>query len=164
MVAEGSRKGRDYWQMQGSKISRRGVKEMTTRKRPISVTVIAWFEIVTSGDILFKTLYYAKPEFRQLLEASGRSVVITVLWGIVGGVICLVSGIAMLKGLNWGRLLCLCYPPISIVLTLLLYGFHRSKSFIGGVVLYIVALVFLTRPAASTFFAGGSSEKQDVEE
>ena len=136
-------------------LQKRSEREMRARKRPTSVTVIAWFEIVTSGNILFKVIYYAKPEFRQLLEASGRSVATNVLWGIVGGVIGLVSGIAMLKGLNWGRLLCLCYPPVSIALTLLLYGFHRSKFFIVGVMIYIAELVFLTRPAASTFFAGG---------
>ncbi len=137
--------------------------KVSTRKRPISVTVIAWFEILTSGDMLFKMLYYAKSEFRQLVEASGRSVTISVLWGIVGGVITLVSGIAMLKGLNWGRWLCLCYGAISIVLTLLLYGFYAPKFLIGGIAIYIVQLVFLTRPAVSTFFTCGSSEKQDVE-
>ena len=147
-----------------SKNLQRRSKEMSTRKRPISVTVIAWFEIVGSSISLFDMLSYAMPEPRQLLEALGRSVSITVLSGIVDGVISLVSGIDMLKGLNWGRLLCLCYPPISIVLTLLLYGFHRSKLFIAGLVLYIVVFVFLTRPAASTFFAGESSEKHDVEE
>ena len=115
--------------MQWSKIYRKGVKEMSARKRPTSLTIIAWSQIVISGIVLFNILNFAKPEFRQLMEASGRSAAISVLWGTIGGVIVLISGIAMLKGLNWGRFLCLCYPPISIVFTSLLYGFHYWTLF-----------------------------------
>ena len=102
---------------------------MNTRKRPISVIVIAWSEIVIGGIILFNMLYHAKPEFRQLMEVSGKSLTISVLWAIVSGAIVLVSGIALLKSRNWDRLLHLCYPSISFVLTSLLYGFHYSTLF-----------------------------------
>ena len=85
---------------------------MSKKKRPTSVTVIAWIGIVLGGSSLFNLLSYALPESRQLLEASGRSVVMAVLLGAVDGVIFLVSGIAVLKGLNWGRLLYLFYRPI----------------------------------------------------
>ena len=103
---------------------------MSARKRPTSVTIIALSEILITGIILFNILIHMKPGFRQLMEISGGSLAISVLWGIVVGVIALVSGIAMLKGSNWERLLYhLCYPSLSFVLVSLLYRFHYSTFF-----------------------------------
>lgn len=135
---------------------------MDTKKRPTSVTVIAWIIIVTNGLSFVTMLTYTMPEVQRALEAAGMSVAIATLWTAVGGAIGVVSGIAILKGLNWGRLLYLCFAPISIVLGWLLYGFRPTH--VLTVIFYIVVLVFLTRPAASTFFARENSEELKLEE
>lgn len=125
-------------------------------KRPTSVTVIAWIIIVAGGLSFVSILAYTISEVQWALEAADISVAIDILWRIVSGVIGVVSGIAILKGLNWGRLLYLCFVPISIVIGWILYGFRPTD--ILTVIIYIVVLVFLTSPAASAFFASGVSE------
>ncbi len=106
-------------------------------KRPTSVTVIAWIIIVSGGL-----------SFWFLLRPIA---VLNVLWGLIHGTIALTSGIAMLRGLNWGRLLYLLYVPVAIILRLLLYGFF--PMLIVNVIWYAAFLILLTRPAASAFFA-----------
>lgn len=106
-------------------------------KRPTSVTVIAWI-IIVSGGLSF--WFLLRP-----------TTVLSVLWGVIRGTIALASGIAMLKGLNWGRLLYLLYVPVAIILRLLLYGFSPMQ--IMTVICYAAFLILLTRPAASAFFA-----------
>ncbi len=106
-------------------------------KRPTSVTVIAWI-IMVSGGLSFWFLLH-------------NTTVLKVLWGIIRGTIALASGIAMLRGLNWGRLLYLLYVPVVIILLLLLYGFF--PMLIVNVICYVAFLILLTRPAASAFFA-----------
>ncbi len=142
-------------------------------KRPASVTIIAWIFIVASGlnlvnlsrvltqrkalqfEIADKVPFWAIPPYADF-KVVGKSEVIVALWSVVAGAIGLISGIAILKGLNWGRLLYLFSMPISIVLTWL-HGFHTIDTL--KVIFYVIFLVFLTRPAASLFFARRNSEE-----
>jgi hypothetical protein len=119
--------------------SRIGMESMTMEngRRPVSVTVIGWI------IILFGVL-----SFWFLLRPT---IVLNLLWGVIHGTIALASGIAMLRGLNWGRLLYLLYVPVAIILRLLLYGFFPLQ--IVTVIWYVAFLILLTRPAASAFFA-----------
>ena len=129
---------------------------MDNKKRPTRVTVIAWLVIVAGGYMLVvMPLIYTIPEVQQSLEEGGRSVAISVLLAVVAGAIAMVSGIAMLKGLNWGRLLYLGFVPIGFVLSLVLYG-PRPRLIIPAIG-YIVILAFLTSPDASTFFGSRAS-------
>lgn len=126
------------------------------KKRPTGVTVIAWIIIIMNGLSLVVTpIAFTMPEGKRVLEQAGLSLATAIFWMVVSGGICMVSGIAMLKGLNWGRLLYLYFAPISIILGWVLYGFRPN---IVSVIIYMVILVFLTRPAASTFFASGNSQ------
>lgn len=135
---------------------------METKKRPTSVAVIAWIIIVVHGlSLVITPLGYTMPVVRQALEAVGVSVAIAVLWAIVSGAIGLVSGIAILKGINWGRWLFLCFYPLSLVISWWLYGFRLT--YIISIIFYIIVLVLLTAPAASTFFARGSSMESKLE-
>ena len=130
-------------------------------KRPKSVTVVAWSIILIEGLGLANTRQYAMLEFRHLWGTQMSSMLISLLWAVVGGLVGVVSGIAILRGRNWGRLLYLCFIPITTVLRLLQYGFLYGFSnifrpsymflLILGLTFYIIVLVCLTRTRASLF-------------
>lgn len=129
---------------------------MDAKKRPTRVTVIAWIIIVTSSLGLVSTPFTATmPQVKRMLEATGTSVPIALLLAFVAGGIGLVSGVAMLRGINWGRLLYLGFTPFSFALSWVLYGFR--PLYILSVLFYLVVLVLLTRPAASVFFSSKAS-------
>ena len=127
-------------------------------KRPRSVTIIAWILIVRACMGLPSLVIFSR---RRL---SGDSVIFILATAII-----IVSGIAILKGLNWGRLLYLFYIPIAYAWGLIVFAFSFSGRFseittdsmvklnfiklIPETIFYIVAFVYLTRPAASAFFA-----------
>lgn|SRR2546422_167527 len=125
------------------------------KSRPTSITIISWLFIIGGGLSLVQVPWViSKPEVQRILEVMtpGMSVTMSVAISTVGSVVSLISGVAMLKGHNWGRLLYLCYTPIATVPIWIIYGFHLV--YIYSIVLYIIVLVFLTRQAASTFFGG----------
>jgi hypothetical protein len=127
---------------------------MEVNKRPVSVTVIAWIIIVTSAIALATAPISSRmPEVQEFYEATGVSLAGVLIWSVAVNVIVLVSGISILKGRNWGRLVYLCFMPVSMVVSMILFGFRAI--FILSVIYYIVVLVLLTRPAASAFFRGG---------
>ncbi len=143
---------------------------MDNRKRPKSVILIACILIAAS-------LYYFANAFVNMLKSDSISSVavskvLALLWLIVSGAVGVVSGIAILKGLNWGRLLWLCYMPISIISynILLIAGFRFLEAgFLKAVYLilvnivtigfYVIVIAFLKRPASLAFFTHGNSEE-----
>lgn len=152
---------------------------MDNGKRPRSATLIACILIAASLYCFANAII--EPDYRRsfvnMLKSEGISSVSVskvsaLLWLIISGVAGVVSGIAILKGLNWGRLLCLCYMPISIISynILLIAGFRFLEAeFLKAVYLivanivaigfYAIVIVFLTRPASLAFFTHGSSEE-----
>ena len=136
--------------------------KMVAERRPTSVTVIGWIITVLSGLSLLNLSgrFALDPAFRRpLTDAHTFVIIMVVLWGTANGVIGLVSGIAILRGVNWGRLLYLCYTPVSTVVFVALlarFGFFKSIYFvlisIIMIAFYIICLVCLTRSAASRFF------------
>jgi len=127
---------------------------MGMSKRPASVSVIAWIIIVTGGLIMpVALLTFFVPEMQRMLEINR----IISAWAVLNGCVVILSGIAMLQGLNWGRLPYLWFIPISLVLGWLIYGFHGTH--ILTVTLYIVMFMFLTRTDAKTFFISRKSKK-----
>ena len=129
---------------------------MRKRKRPRSVTVIAWIIIVLHGLALFGLLVVlAMPPATRLQAAvGGEPEAAAYARGLLGGGIGVISGIAMLLGLNWGRLLYLWFVPISLVVTLALSGSKLHSSFPLTVILYIVVLHYLRRADVRAFFQG----------
>lgn len=125
---------------------------MTELKRPASVTGIGWF-ILLAGVVSLACIpvVWAIPELQRTLKETGWGPTEAALWTTVGGLIQVASGLAILKGLNWGRLLYLIYVPLSLLLYWLLKGFDPLS--LTSIPLYVVILVLLTRPVAATFFA-----------
>jgi hypothetical protein len=85
------------------------------------------------------------------------------------GIVLIVSGVAILKGLQWGRLLFFVCGAVPIVLTILSWLFHKTdtvsavRSLLPMIMLYAVAIVFLTRPLAAKFFKDMSKPVLNLE-
>ena len=136
---------------------------MDSKKRPTSVTVIAWIILASNGiTMVCMPLASTMPEVQDAYEKMGMSVAVAMFWVVVGGAIGIASAIAMLNGLNWGRLLYLIFSPISIVLGWIIYGFRPSS--IPSVIVYIVFLLFLMGPDASKYFGGRVSAIPEIKE
>lgn len=127
---------------------------MSPKKRPNSVTVIGWINIISGGLSLISMIFPATEEAQILLDATGRTGAIFTLMRILSSVIYFISGIAMLKGLNWGRLLYLYSVPTWIVFSGIIYLF--SPMLVIAIIPYIIILMFLTRPKALAFFKNGT--------
>ncbi len=137
---------------------------MDTVKRPTSVTVIAWILIALYGlfGLIFTPFQFSRPMIQQFLIARGMPLVLAVLVAIASSALFLISGIAMLRGFNWGRLLCIYLMVASLVYDWGVCGF-RPAIFIH-VIIYIVIFTFLTRPATMAFFKGRAPDKSKAGE
>jgi hypothetical protein len=138
---------------------------MCKKERPKSVTVIGWIIIVWYSLGILNMVFMGL----QVLFSgtSGRSVLVIsvyMLWIAILGTI-LVSGIGILKGYNWGRILYLLTAPIVIIFGCLWFLYYGSRISIPSILIYVpiriilpvifytVVFIFLKRPAASTFLA-----------
>lgn len=122
--------------------------------RPKSVSIISWIIIVLGFSTLYSAMrmpeIFSKPEYQKLAEITGWSLGFSILITSIVGILSLISGIAMLKGLNWGRLLYLWGYGITVLFNIITRGF--SLLALPGIIIFTVFLIFLTRPAASEFF------------
>ena len=98
----------------------------------------------------------------QFKEAMAKTPVppmgpITCIMMFAGPLVVIISGIAMLKGQNWGRLLYAIWTPVAVLIGLVTSGI---SGIILPVVIYLVVVFFLFRPNVNQYF--GSSEAEDA--
>ena len=138
----------DYYEMTRQV---KGDCEMEGPKRPVSVLVVAIILIVSGGlGFINVPLAFVMPEVEKVWAAMGVSLPVAITMIVVGAGITLISGIALLGGHNWGRLLYLVGVPVLTVVGWLIHGFLLSQ--VMGIAVYLVFLVLLTRPTASAYF------------
>ena len=131
------------------------VKETSRGGRPTSVTVISWFIIVSAIMALAQGIWGMFDPLTQDVMKSA-SLPISVQYGLMfAGVLVSVScSIAMLKGKGWGRSFWVSWSSVSIVVGLVVSPV--PAVILPGLVLFLVAAVFLYRPAVSSYFAAAS--------
>lgn len=122
--------------------------------RPRSVSIISWIIIILGCSALYNVVrmpeIFSKPEYQKLAEVTGESLGVSMLITSISGILFLASGIAMLKGFNWGRLLYLWGVGIMVLFNIITRGF--SPLVIPSIIIYIIFFIFLTRSAVSEFF------------
>ncbi len=116
------------------------------RERPKSVSVVSWLLIVFSISGLVVMLGTA-----VAIEFDSRFMPIIIAGG-VASLLQVAMGVGMLNGKNWARLLFLWLTPVSIIIGFL--GGRVSPGSVIKIVWYIIFAVYLTKPAAVTFFTG----------
>jgi hypothetical protein len=123
-------------------------------ERPLSVTVISWYFIVSAGTSLFFLLAgLNNPATKAMItinqKLSSNSMISQLCVWFVGLVISVLCGIMMLNRKNWARRLYVIWGPIGIVL-----GFVTSPYIhvIYGIIFFVICTILLFRPKANEYF------------
>ena len=122
------------------------------RVRPTSVTVIAWLLVVGGAIKLLWTLTFLYDSTVEELMARNSSLPVPVQYFDMYAslLMAIVSGIAMLKGQNWARML---YVTWSLIGLLLLFTTSPMRPIvILAPVPTLIIVFFLFRPDANRYF------------
>jgi hypothetical protein len=119
--------------------------------RPTSVTVIAWILIVFGLIKLVSTMRgLNNPLLITYLSRSRFPVRMLIAFGFLGALSMVISGVFMLRGKNWARLLYFIWTGLGVAVSLITAGFRMS--FVPGIVIYAVFLYLLTRTQVVDYF------------
>ena len=123
------------------------------KKRPTSISVIAWVLIVIGGIGLISTtgtIMINSPMLRDIMSKSPIPIPIQYVISYFGILIGVISGVAMLKGKNWARLLYITWNLINFVIGITISP--MKATMIPSLVLFLIVTFFLFRPKANEFF------------
>jgi hypothetical protein len=128
-------------------------------KRPLSLTIIAWFLLITALFSLYNVLTMGSNEMAmRMLEQMHTSLRFQQILGIIGSVIALASAYGIFKGLPWSRVL---YVGWSIIgLGIAFFTSPMRSVVIMSVVFVLVVVFFLFRPVADRWFAAKGLQLQ----
>lgn len=128
-------------------------------KRPLSVTIIAWFLIVTSLFNLFSILTMANNSIvAKMLAESPLPHAVHQAFGIASTVIALICGYGILKGFNWARFLYLAAGVLGLVFNVVTVP--MISVIVMGIVMLAVIAFFLFRPEANAWFERSAATDQ----
>jgi hypothetical protein len=110
------------------------------RKRPISITILAWLYIVVGA--LGTAAHYA--DFR-----TNKPVLNEIVWITVLGVAAIVAGVFMRDGRDWARWLALAWMAAHVVISAL----HLMHGLIIHSILFVLIAYLLFRREARAYFS-----------
>ena len=127
------------------------------RARPLSVTIVGWFLIV-SGILSLASVPIAlnNPLTRAALENGPLPFAFQIGWSIGTAILTLVCGWFILKGANWARILYIAASVAGLAITLAT-GRVTTLVLIAAGLLAVIAFILFRRPA-NDFFAGRPGE------
>ena len=121
------------------------------KKRPISVTIIAWL-FIAAGLV---GLTYHLTEFDINSPSQFELVLVLILRVLV-----IVCGVFILRGSNWARWLLLVWIAYHLVLS----AFHSTSELAMHSVLLAVVAYFLLRRESSVYFrSAGAGDEKDTQ-
>jgi len=131
-------------------------------KRPLSLTIIAWFLIIVSVLGLIGTFTMSSnPAMQKMLAESHMSLAAYQAWTVLGIVINLICAYGILKGQPWSRVLYVVWGVIGIVV-----GFYISPMkvaiVLSVVILLVVGFFLFTEKANDWFSARGFMLKREL--
>ncbi len=130
-------------------------------KRPTSITVIAWFFIVTSFISPVTTVIDMKnPAVQSIMHQSALPVALQYAMIFGASLVNLVCGFFLLKGKNWSRQLYLAYGVISLIISFVTSPLGGT-IFIPSIVFMAVIAFFLYRQNANAYFSNNSVENSN---
>ncbi|WP_028314338.1 hypothetical protein [Desulfatibacillum aliphaticivorans] len=131
------------------------------RRRPLSITIIAWTLIVIGLNIAFLTLLVmpTTPGLKEYTLANLPPELFYILAFASAG-ISLFSGMFMLGGANWTRYMCLAYGAVFLAWSFV--ALPGNGLLIPEMGVFAIILFFLFKPGARDFFAPrGMTATQD---
>lgn len=124
------------------------------RKRPLSVSIIAWILLIAGIlSLITSLLTINNPNVKEMMENNPLPMSVQYTLIYAGMVILIACGIGMLKGKSWARILYVVWGVLNVGLNLATAP-AWSKMMIPGVVFLIIVIFFLFRPKANAYFAG----------
>ena len=121
-------------------------------KRPLSLTIIAWFLVVFALLGLYGAVTMgSNPLVMKMIEQSGVSLLFEQAWSVIGCVVTLAVAYGIFKGQPWSRVLYVVWGIIGIVV-----GYFISPTplvLMLSVVILIVISAYLFRDRANEWFA-----------
>lgn len=121
------------------------------KKRPTSISVIAWFLIVSGGiSAITCTMALNNPMVKEIMSRSLLPLSVQYVMMFTGLVITVICGISILKGQNWSRYLYAIWSIIGYVIGLTTSP--MKAALIPGVILFLVITFVLFRPKANVYF------------
>ena len=121
-------------------------------KRPLSLTIIAWFLVVTALFGLYGAATMgSNPLVTKMIEQTGIPLAVEQVWSVVGCVVSLAVAYGIFKGQPWSRVLYVAWGILGIVV-----GYFISPMplvLMLSVVFLIVISAFLFRDRANEWFA-----------
>lgn len=122
------------------------------KKRPTSVTVIAWLLIISGGFTLIMTaMGIGNPLTIEIMSKSPLPIYVQYAMAFTGLTITLTSGIAMLNRQNWGKLAYVISTPIFFMIGIVTSP--MKAAMIPGFFVFLIVSFFLFRPKANEYFA-----------
>jgi len=120
-------------------------------KRPLSLTIIAWFLIIFSLLGLYGVFTMgSNPAAMKMLEQMHTSLVFQQAWGTVGALINIACAYGILKGLPWSRVLYVVWGAIGIAVSFFISP--MKAMIVLSIVFFVVIAAFLYTNAANDWF------------
>jgi membrane protease YdiL (CAAX protease family) len=151
MRLDGTRRGKHRF---------RALWRQPMQTRPTSITVIAWILILMAGISLVTTMLTTdmvmnNPAARELMSKSPIPVPVQYAMTYAAMLVMLVSGVAILKGQNWGRWLYVVGTAVGFLVGIMTSPL--KEAMIPGFVVFVVVTFFLFRPKANKYFSDTES-------
>lgn len=125
---------------------------------PKGVAAIGWIAVGMSLMAFWRMISSIISSFTTGAELGDIKEVIFWSLFIVGNAsLQLAIGIGLLKGKNWARLLLLWLAPIYIIGVAIFTGQFRERQLLS-LTLYIVVVIYLTRPHVLNYFGISSND------
>ncbi len=121
-------------------------------KRPTSISVVAWFLIVTAAIALpFQHRSFTDPLAQELMARSLLPVSLQIVMAYVGLAVAIGCGVGMLKGADWSRKVYLGWSVLGLIVAVVTSPL--KLLLIPGALIIALFIYFLFRPQASAWFA-----------
>jgi hypothetical protein len=109
-------------------------------KRPLSLTIIGWFLIITSLLSLYSVFTMgSNPIAMKMIEQMHIPLAVEQGWAVVGVIVNLICAYGILKGQPWSRVLYVVWSIVGIVVGLYI---SPMKWVIAISVLFLVVIAF----------------------
>jgi len=120
-------------------------------KRPLSLTIIAWFLIITSLFALYSAATMgSNPVAMKMIEQMHMSLRVQQAFSATGAVVNIICAYGILKGMPWSRVLYVVWSVIGIAVGLYISPMKILVAL--GLLFLVVISFFLFRDAANEWF------------
>ena len=128
--------------------------DQSMNDRPASIAVIACILLFIAAFDLFgalaSILIVNIPAMHEMMPKNSIPAPADYLMTFTGVIILIVSGIFMLGGANWARVLYICWGALGLIIGALTSPTEPAPVF--AIAVYVVFVFFLLRPKASAYF------------